>query len=180
MRFLFTFLVVSTFLIACQEPQPRKPIFKSKSKQIQASVERNKRINKRQQEQIQSIVNADSILSFQPAEAGYWFALKRSAPKATQVTAGDEIEFLYRIEKLDGTIIYDEIELGLVNYLVDKEDLLPALRYGVKELRATEIGVFLMPSFLGYGYQGDEDKIEINQPLRFTIEIKKIKKKPSL
>ena len=69
------------------------------------------------------------------------------------------------------------MELGKVNYLVDKEDLLPALRQGVKKLRQHEIGVFLMPSFLAYSYQGDEDKIEINQPLRFTIEIKNILKK---
>ena len=68
------------------------------------------------------------------------------------------------------------MELGEVNYLVDKEDLLPALRYAIKELKETEIGVFLMPSFLGFGYQGDGDKIGINQPLRFTIQLNSLKK----
>jgi FKBP-type peptidyl-prolyl cis-trans isomerase len=39
-----------------------------------------------------------------------------------------------------------------------------------------EIGVFLFPSYLCYGYQGDGEKIGINQPLRFTIELLKLEK----
>ena len=69
------------------------------------------------------------------------------------------------------------------NFLVDviyKEDLLPALRYAIKDLSLGDIGVFLMPSFLGYGYQGDGDKIGINQPLRLTIQLKDLKKEESL
>jgi FKBP-type peptidyl-prolyl cis-trans isomerase len=37
-------------------------------------------------------------------------------------------------------------------------------------MRTGEVVVFLFPSYLCYGYQGDEDKIGVNQPLRFTIE----------
>lgn len=33
-----------------------------------------------------------------------------------------------------------------------------------------EVVVFLFPSYLCYSYQGDADKIGVNQPLRFTIE----------
>jgi len=54
--------------------------------------------------------------------------------------------------------------------------LIPALREGVKYLRPEEIGVFLFPSYLCYGYRGDGEKIGINQPLRFTIELLKLEK----
>ena len=84
---------------------------------------------------------------------------------------GDQVRFIYSIQKLDGTIIYDQKELGTVDYLVDKQELLPALRYAVKDLSEGDIGVFLVPSFLGYGYQGDGEKVGINQPLRFTIQL---------
>ncbi len=161
----------------CSQPQARRPITHNKGKNIKASVERNKAIIRQQQKQIQAIVEQDTLLNFQSDPAGFWYAIQRQQRDQPRVEAGDEIEFLYRIQTLEGTVIYDEMELGKVNYLVDKEDLLPALRQGVKKLRQHEIGVFLMPSFLAYSYQGDEDKIEINQPLRFTIEIKNILKK---
>ena len=68
------------------------------------------------------------------------------------------------------------MELGTVDYLVDKEELLPALRYAVKDLSLGDIGTFLMPSFLCYGYQGDGEKIGINQPLRITLQLNSIKR----
>ena len=40
-----------------------------------------------------------------------------------------------------------------------------------------DVAVFLFPSYLCFGYLGDGEKIGINQPLRFTIEMLKIEKK---
>ena len=62
-----------------------------------------------------------------------------------------------------------------ITYVVDKEEIIPALRYGIKELRAEESGVFLMPSFLCYGYQGDGEKIVPNQPLIIEINLISLK-----
>jgi len=41
---------------------------------------------------------------------------------------------------------------------------------GLRMMKAGEVVVFLFPSYLCYSYQGDGDKIGVNQPLRFTIE----------
>jgi FKBP-type peptidyl-prolyl cis-trans isomerase len=57
-----------------------------------------------------------------------------------------------------------------VEYAVDQEDLLPALREAIRMMRPEEVVVFLFPSYLCYGYQGDGEKIGVNQPLRFTVE----------
>ena len=84
---------------------------------------------------------------------------------------GDRVRFDYKIEALDGTVLYDEMELGTVSYLVDKEELLPALREAVKVLSVNEVATFLFPSYLCYGYQGDDEKVYIDQPLRFTIKL---------
>ena len=37
-------------------------------------------------------------------------------------------------------------------------------------MRPNEIVVFLFPSYLCYGYQGDGNKVGASQPLRYTIE----------
>ena len=58
----------------------------------------------------------------------------------------------------------------MVEYFVDEENLLPALREGIRLMKSGEIVSFLFPSYLCFGYQGDGEKIVNNQPLRFTIE----------
>jgi len=83
---------------------------------------------------------------------------------------GDLVRFQYQIEDLNQNIIYNKKSLGVVNYALDEEELLPALREGLRMIRPNEVVVFLFPSYLCYSYQGDGDKIGINQPLRFTVE----------
>ena len=84
---------------------------------------------------------------------------------------GDQVSFEYQIENVNGKILYERKSLGAVKYYVDKEDILPALREGIKLLKNGESAYFLFPSFLCHGYSGDGEKIGINQPLKIFIEI---------
>ena len=61
--------------------------------------------------------------------------------------------------------MYSKQELGTIDFLVDQEDVIPAIREGVKLLSEGDSGIFLFPSHLCYGYQGDREKIGSNQPL---------------
>jgi gliding motility-associated peptidyl-prolyl isomerase len=173
-------LLMGILLLACAEQEARKPIYRSNNKGLEQSIDRNKKINRQQQLLFEKVMEKDSLLEFNSSPVGYWYTYEKKTPSNLRPERGDWVKFSYTIETLDGTIIYDEMELGTVDYLVDKEDLLPALRYAVKDLIVGDIGVFLMPSFLGYGYQGDGEKIGINQPLRLTIQLKDLKKESSL
>ena len=111
------------------------------------------------------------MLRYEKSESGYLFAFKQRATSDVQLPQkGDQVRFQYQIEDLEKNIIYGKEKLGLVNYSIDEEDLLPALREALRIMRPNEVAVFLFPSYLCYSYQGDGDKIGINQPLRFTIE----------
>jgi gliding motility-associated peptidyl-prolyl isomerase len=170
-------LVISLFLLfACAEQEARKPIYRSNDKGMGQSIDRNKKINAQQQELFKKTIEKDSTLTYYASPVGYWYAYKNKTQATVKPTRGDMVKFNYTIQTLNGNIIYDEMELGAIDYLVDKEELLPALRYAVKDLSMGDIGVFLMPSYLGYGYQGDGEKIGINQPLKFTIQLTDIKK----
>ncbi|MGB1449135.1 MAG: gliding motility-associated peptidyl-prolyl isomerase GldI [Flavobacteriaceae bacterium] len=170
------FLIISLlFVISCQEQEARKPLYQSGNSGMIQSIERNKKINAQQQALFQQIIKKDSLLSFISSPAGYWYAYTTKSNQSIQPQRGDQVKFNYSIQSLEGTPLYNTEELGTVDYLVDKEELLPALRYAVKDLSVGDIGVFLVPSFLGYGYQGDGEKIGINQPLRFTVELINLK-----
>lgn len=175
MKQQLSLFVLLLWLSSCQDPIVRKPIHQSNDHAMRASVQRNREILKSQQQLINRAIQSDSLYRYESSPAGYWFARLNPSSSPKPVT-GDEVTFSFEIQTLSGEIIYPKEELGTVNYLVDKEELLPALRYAVKNLGQNEKGIFLVPSYLGYGYQGDGEKIGINQPLRFTIELLKLEK----
>ncbi|PJC60215.1 MAG: gliding motility-associated peptidyl-prolyl isomerase GldI, partial [Flavobacteriales bacterium CG_4_9_14_0_2_um_filter_35_242] len=48
------------------------------------------------------------------------------------------------------------------------------LQNGLKLMKENEEVMFLFPSFLAYGVLGDRKKIKTNQPLIYTVYLKKI------
>jgi len=74
----------------------------------------------------------------------------------------------------DNETIYKHDEIGVIQYKVDKQELFPGLRNSVKLLKENETATFLYPSSLAFGYQGDNDRIGVNIPVRSTITVFKI------
>ena len=165
------FFVFIICFFSCANIEPRVPLNRGKSIFLSSSASRNKQMLLEEERLLIKSADQDSLLNYQKSEAGYLFAFKNRAPSKVQMPQkGDRVRFQYQIEDLDKKIIYDKEKLGLVNYSIDEEDLLPALREALRIMRPNEVAVFLFPSYLCYSYQGDGDKIGINQPLRFTIE----------
>ena len=77
MKITSLFFLVFITLVSCQEPSPRKPTFQSNQLKIQASVERNKKINQSQQRLIAEAIKKDSLLNYQSSAYGYWFAIEK-------------------------------------------------------------------------------------------------------
>ena len=174
--FLLYLLVMG--VLCCQNLEPRRPINKQKQVFLKESANRNKNIIAIEQSLFRQAIQQDEKLSFESSSQGFWYAYQKNTDSGgSYPIKGDRVTFRYRIEDLNRNLLYDEKELGDVSFFVDQEDLIPALREGLKYLREGEIGVFLFPSYLCYGYQGDGEKIGINQPLRFTIELLKLEKK---
>ena len=175
-RIFSTSLLLIVFL-SCQNQEARRPINKKKQVFLKESAKRNKNIISIEQTLFKQVISKEDQLTFEVSPRGFWYAYQKNTSLDLALPKkGDLVTIKYRINDLNGNLIYDEKELGNVNFLVDQDDLIPALREGVKYLRTGEVGVFLFPSYLCYGYQGDGEKIGINQPLRFTIELLKLEK----
>ena len=120
---------------------------------------------------IKRSANKDSLFTFYNSQKGFLYAyVKKVSEKKPLPQKGTRLRFSYKIEDLNKKTLYNKNELGIVDYIVDKDNILPALREGVRLMRPKEIVVFLFPSYLCYGYQGDGNKIGVSQPLRYTIE----------
>jgi gliding motility-associated peptidyl-prolyl isomerase len=169
-----SFLVIFSLLIffGCNQHESREPNNKLNQNFLKESADRNKKIFSNEQIMIQNAILKDSTFQYKYSSSGFWYAFKKKSEKNNlKPSKGNKVEFNYIIEDLNSNILYSEEELGLVYYQIDQEDIIPALRQGVKLLTPGEIAVYLFPSYLCYSYQGDNEKIERNQPLRITIKL---------
>ena len=173
MKKLYPYLISMLFVFAsCESPQVRRPINNKKPYFLSQSAQRNKTRMASEQALFQQIRMSEPQLDYQNSSKGFWYAITEGKDsKKPLAQKGQEVVMRYRIEDLSGNLLYDEEQLGNVRFLVDQEDYLPALREAAKVLREGQSAVFLFPSYLCFGYQGDFEKIGSNQPLRFIIKL---------
>ncbi|MEM8999814.1 MAG: gliding motility-associated peptidyl-prolyl isomerase GldI [Bacteroidota bacterium] len=172
------YLLLPIALIGCNEPAPRKPVKVKSGSFFTESVERNKRILEKEEAQIQKIIVKDSTHSYSASASGFWYyKLVENDSVAPIPETDDTVLLSYSLTSFDNDTIYSQDDIGIVNYRVDKQQLFPGLRNGIRLLREGERALFLFPSSQAYGYHGDENKIGPITPLKATVEIIKVNKK---
>lgn len=177
MRIRFTVLLAFLFVVGCGQPEPRRPIQQKTSKYFGANLERNKALLAEEQKLMQEIMANDSLRHYEQTASGSWFYYTKKNDTATYFPQPDDLVTLaYNVMSFDNDTIYSGETIGIKKYKVDKQDLFPGLRYGVKLLKENETATFLFPSSLGYGYPGDGDKIGVNMPLKSTLTILRIER----
>ena len=175
------YLSLISVVFACGGPEPRKPIETKSGSFIKESVERNKRLLEEEEVLIQQYIAIDSIHDYQNSAAGSWYSYEIKNDEASYTPKEDDLVTLtYNLRSLNNDTIYSMEEVGVLNYKVDKQELFPGLRSGIKLLKEKETAIFIFPSSMAFGYHGDNNKIGPNTPIMATIEIFKITKKEDL
>jgi len=176
MKNLTFILILFTSLLSCSSPEARKPIVRKTSSFMSESIERNKLLNKAEDEIITNEIKRDTAHQYQNSEAGFWYYYDVKIPSETYTPkSGDEIFFNHEIKSLDNAVIYSGEELGTKSYLMDKEEQISGLQDGFKLMKEGEVITFIFPSYKAYGYTGN-DRINPNQPLIYTVQLLKINK----
>ncbi|MCK0131100.1 gliding motility-associated peptidyl-prolyl isomerase GldI [Flavobacteriaceae bacterium F08102] len=166
---------LTVLLISCASPSPRKPISVKSSSFMKESIERNKLINQQEEEAFKYLMEQDSSRVYHISEHGFWYTYEiENTTDTIHPKRGDEITYRYEIKTIDQEVLYSEEELGLRNYLVDKQELIKGLQNGLKLMKQGEVVTFLFPSHLAYGYAGYKN-IGSNQPLIYTVTLETIK-----
>lgn len=171
------YFAVMILLVACSSPKPRKPVVRKTTSVAAESVAINKKMNAIEEAALLAYAKQDSLNTYHNSQKGFWYAL--TAEKNTAITAvsGDEVLFTTAIEDLQHQIIYEAEEIGVQSYFVDKENIVEGLRDGIKLMHEGAEATFLFPSYKVFGFSGNNDKIDNNQPLVYKIQIIKINKK---
>ncbi|GET44769.1 gliding motility-associated peptidyl-prolyl isomerase GldI [Capnocytophaga felis] len=171
-------IIIAVLGIACSEKQARRPIsVKSGNTFLKESAEKNKKLLNSEEALIDSIIKKDTLHNFIDSQHGFKFYYTQQNPEATYTAQfGDKVTYNYSISDINGNEIYEESKEIDYQYFVEKEELFLGLRSALKILKEGESGVFFFPSEIAYGYRGDKDKIESNQPIIAKIRVTKIEK----
>ena len=172
----FKYLSIVLFLIlliSCKEPQARRPISHSSGTFLKESVERNKKIVKGEEGQIDSIIKSNPNVKYIASNKGYWYRyIVQNNQDTLTPKKGDIAFFDYEIKDLKGNIIYTKQEIGPQTYYVDKQNIMAGLREGIKLMHRKEKINFLFTSHIAYGYHGDNNKIGTNKPLLCIVTLR--------
>lgn len=163
-------------LFACGEPEPRKPVKTSGGSFLKESVARNKQMLAREEAAIREVISQDSTRVYLESGNGSWYSLLDQNEDGLLPEPDDLVTLTYDILSLENDTIYAMDEIGVIQYKVDKQELFPGLRDGVKLLRENESAIFLFTSPMGYGYLGDKSRIGPNVPIKSTLRILKVEK----
>jgi len=167
-------LLLLVFFASCEKAIPRKPVVRKSSTFLKESIERNKVINKLEEDVFSQLMEEDTIHNYISSSSGFWYYYTEKNISSTELPIkGDEIFYSYEIKDINNEVLYTEDELGERTYLVDKQELITGLQDGLKLMKEGEIVTFLFPSHKAYGYSGYK-KIGTNQPLVYTVKVKKI------
>src|SRR5699024_8117486 len=173
----FVLLIVTSCI---KRPEPRQPIEKkSGSFYLQASVEKNKRRNKEEENYIRKLIDQDSVNEYHHTSSGFWYYyIAQNTDQSPTPEVGDRVQFHYNISDLDLNDILSEKEIGKQIYHIDKsnQELISGIRDGLKLMQVGETVTFLFPSYKAYGYYGYEDYIGPNTPLQCTVTLNSIDK----
>lgn len=178
MKRLLIFTLTCCMFLGCKSPEARRPVSVKTGSFIDASVERNKKLNKAERNKILELIKKDSSSEYIASENGFWYRYDTKIEEESITPEfGDIISFNYEVSDLDGNTIYSEEELKTRNYAMDKEELFSGLREGLKLMKAGETVTFLFPSQKAFGYYGDSNRIGTNVPLICNVTINTITQK---
>jgi len=165
---IIPYLLIIFFLThaSCQENRDRQ------EKKINISAEQLAEVNRqlmiKDRERIVSYIERKG-LQMTETETGLWITTDTESKCA--ISEGDKVTLEYVCSLLDGTVIYDSDNEGLMSFEVGRSDVPSGLTEGVKLLDKGSEATLIIPGYLGYGLMGDEKKIPARSILVYQIKV---------
>jgi len=177
MKHSFLLIICSLLLFSCGNNAPRKPIVRKTSSFMEESVSFNKSLIAEEEKLFQQLIKNDSLSTYKTSSNGFWYKFEQKSVSKYAPKFGDKLFYTYEVYSIKNTIIYTSKEIGEQIYLVDQQEIIEGLRSGLKLMAEKDVVTFLFPSHKVFGYLGDQNKIDINQPLIYKVQLIKIEKK---
>ncbi len=172
--FLFFLLFIC---FSCTKIEPRRPVNPKPSTTLYfEAMQQNKILNTIEDDKILKLIKNDSTKTYFQSSNGFWYTyLNKIEEDLQSPKTGNEVIFEYNITSLKDSVIYSKEELGIKNYIVDKEDFITGIQKGIKLMKIGETITFVIPSYSAFGIAGDKNRIGVNQSIKSTVTLINIK-----
>ena len=160
------FMAIVFVLSGCGDKTPRTEAREELSSEQLAEINRQLLIKDR--ERITSYIKRKG-LEMRETETGLW--ISADAKEKGGINEGDNISLEYECSLLDGTVVYDSDNEGLMRFTVGKSDIPSGLNEGVQLLGEGSEAILIIPGYLGYGLLGDEKKIPARSILVYKVKV---------
>lgn len=177
MRSLLLFLLACAAMVvaSCSDPAPQVPYNKIEKEDPNARLlEMNKEFAAIEDSLIRAYVDSSKV-PFTTTKSGLRYCITNYGV-GDSVRKTDDVTFRYTVRPLDG-VACDKLTDAVKTVNLEKGDLERGFREALLMLRTSGSGIFVMPSFLGYGVVGVPKCIPAWTPVECHITLIEIEKK---
>ena len=170
-------LLLLLLVIGCTKNEARRPVNPKPSTTIfSETLDEARKLRLLEDKSIQNFIDSESTRNYMQSESGFWYSYDTKLESDYRTPQpGDTIRFSYNLKTLKDSLLYGKAELGIVDYIVDKQDQITGIQRGVKLMKEGETMTFIFPSYTAYGSTGDGKKSGIYQSVKSTITLLNIK-----
>ena len=93
-----------------------------------------------------------------------------------QAIEGDRVMIAYTLKLLDGEYIVGENGADTTSFTVGKSDIPSGINEGVQLMNEGEKARFILPTHLGFGLTGDDDRVPPNASLLYNLQLLEVTK----
>lgn len=166
-------LFVVSLLLSCNNP-PEQPKREINRKEIEEPLlNANKQAIKAEDDQIENYISRHKW-NMTKTGSGLRYAIykKGSGPKAE---IGKIAIMNYSVELISGEEIYSSEKDGAMEFLIGKGGVESGIEEGILLLHVGDHAKFIIPSHLGFGLIGDQNKVPPKSTLIYDIELLELK-----
>jgi FKBP-type peptidyl-prolyl cis-trans isomerase FkpA len=161
------FVVFSSVIIACRDNTEKKAINSRPGKNEMADL--NRYLVQKDRERIQNYIDRKN-LKMAESSTGLWYQIIKEGTGKNFID-GDKLIIGYECSLLDGTKCYTSEMLGPKEIILGKSEIESGLREGLRMLKPGSEAIFIIPSFLAYGFRGDGKMIPSRAIIVYNVNI---------
>jgi FKBP-type peptidyl-prolyl cis-trans isomerase len=168
LKIVFLFNVF--FMTGCEEPSKTSDNDTYTIKELKEPlIKTNKYLTRSEKEDIDDFVNRYKW-EMKSSGTGLQFMVENKISKKNAVY-GNYVKAKYKIQLLNGEIVYDSEKDGYLEFQVGKGGVPSGIEEGILLIGLHDKAKFILPSHLAYGLLGDSKKIPPRSVLIYEIEI---------
>lgn len=171
--FRFTYLVLVVLLFSCKQESGIKEKEIDPKTLEEPLVKANKQAVKIEDEQIKRFIKRYNW-DMNETGSGLRYAIYKKG-NGERAESGKIAVLKYNVKLITGETIYSSDNNGYKEFMIGKGGVESGLEEGILLLRVGDHAKFIIPSHLGFGLLGDQDRVPPKSTLIYDVELLTLK-----